>query len=556
MTLEDILALTRQRIGTILCGFLAGIILSTTYLWLTPVTYTASAIAYVRVSVPSQGADQERTDSYYAASQLASQKVKAFVPVFTSESVAQGVIDALGLRTTPAQLARSISAKNEKNALTINVSASAPTAEEAQTIADETIRQADAQIKRLDGADSPIGVALMSSAGLSGATRSPSPAKHIGIGALAGIVVGYASAFALDALDKRIRSQPDVASVVDEPVLATIPRSVEMTRRRYSETPDHGVEEALRKLRTNLRYTNIDKGIHTLVVTSALQGDGKSTVSANLARVMALSGLDVILVEGDLRKPTMSSTFDIDPSHPGLSHLLVGAVSLESALVHPSVPGLQVIPAGDTPPNPSELLGSDRMSDLLSYLSTDHVVIVDAPPVLPVTDAAALAENTDGVLLVVRSGRTTEDQLRQAASSVRQGGGTILGIVLNQVASSAFDRLRYGETVYGYTTDGRRPPDPAAPAAAAPDAEPEGLAETPPRHAKRALGPGSAMRLKGTGHAERVEHAGGAASTAEFIAMLTRRRPAAGRWTSADARTWRSRAGALSTTPPTVTTKA
>ena len=161
MTLEDILALTRQRIGTILCGFLAGIILSTTYLWLTPVTYTASAIAYVRVSVPSQGADQGRTDSYYAASQLASQKVKAFVPVFTSESVAQGVIDALGLRTTPVQLARSVSAKNEKNALTINVSASAPTAEEAQAIADETIRQADAQIKRLDGADSPIGVALM-----------------------------------------------------------------------------------------------------------------------------------------------------------------------------------------------------------------------------------------------------------------------------------------------------------------------------------------------------------------------------------------------------------
>ena len=215
------------------------------------------------------------------------------LPVFTSESVAQGVIDALGLRTTPAQLARSISAKNEKNALTINVSASAPTAEEAQTIADETIRQADAQIKRLDGADSPIGVALMSSAGLSGATRSPSPAKRVGTGALSGIVVGYVSAFALDVLDRRIRSQSDVASVVDEPVLATIPRSVEMTRRRYSEAPDHRVEEALRKLRTNLRYTNIDKGLHTLVVTSAMQADGKSTVSANLARVMALSGLEV-----------------------------------------------------------------------------------------------------------------------------------------------------------------------------------------------------------------------------------------------------------------------
>ncbi|PZU34224.1 MAG: exopolysaccharide biosynthesis protein [Actinomyces sp.] len=550
MTLEDVLALTRRRIGAILCGLLAGIVLSTISLWLTPVTYTASAIAYVRVSVPASGPDQKSADSYYAASQLASQKVKAFVPVFTSESVAQGVIDALGLRTTPAQLARSISAKNEKNALTINVSASAPTAEEAQTIADETIRQADAQIKRLDGADSPIGVALMSSAGLSGATRSPSPAKRVGTGALSGIVVGYVSAFALDVLDRRIRSQSDVASVVDEPVLATIPRSVEMTRRRYSEAPDHRVEEALRKLRTNLRYTNIDKGLHTLVVTSAMQADGKSTVSANLARVMALSGLEVILVEGDLRKPTMSSTFDIDPSHPGLSHLLVGAASLESALVRPSVPGLQVIPAGDTPPNPSELLGSARMSELLTYLAADHVVIVDAPPVLPVTDAVALAENTDGVLLVVRSGRTTEDQLQQAVSSIRQGGGTVLGIALNQVSSSALGRLRYGETVYGYATEYRaRPAGPPAPAAA-PDAALEDIAESPPRHANRAPGLGGIERLRDAGHAE------GAASTAEFIAMLARRRPAASRWSSSEARTWRSRAGALSATSPAITTKA
>ena len=281
-----------------------------------------------------------------------------------------------------------------------------------------------------------------------------------------------------------------------------------------------------------------------------MQADGKSTVSANLARVMALSGLEVILVEGDLRKPTMSSTFDIDPSHPGLSHLLVGAASLESALVRPSVPGLQVIPAGDTPPNPSELLGSARMSDLLTYLAADHVVIVDAPPVLPVTDAVALAENTDGVLLVVRSGRTTEDQLQQAVSSIRQGGGTVLGIALNQVSSSALGRLRYGETVYGYASENRaRPSGPPAPAAA-PDAALEDIAESPPRHASRAPGLGGIERLRDAGHAE------AAASTAEFIAMLTRRRPAASRWASSDARTWRSRTNALSAASPAITTKA
>jgi len=392
MTFEDVLKLTRQRIGAIAVGLVIGIALSLVSLWLTPITYTASAVAYVRVSVPSDSEDQSRADSYYAASQLASQKVKAFVPVFTSEPVAQGVINTLGLATTPAELSGSITATSEKNALTINVSAVAPTAAEAQAVADETVRQADAQIRRLEGSRSPVGLVLMSPSSMSGATRSPSLPKHLGLGGLGGVVLGYLLAFTRNALDKRVRSQSDVASVVEEPVLAAIPRSASIARDERSEDHDHRAEEALRKLRTNLRYANIDKGLRTLIVSSALQGDGKSTVSANLARVMALSGQDVILMEGDLRRPTMKDTFRMGSHHPGLSQLLVGATSLERALVRTPVAGLQVIPAGDTPPNPSELLGSTRMSELLSYLAADHVVIIDAPPILPVTDAVALAE--------------------------------------------------------------------------------------------------------------------------------------------------------------------
>lgn len=546
MTFEDVLTITRRRLSTILAGLLLGIVLSFIVLWMTPVTYTASAVAYVRVSVPSDGGDQRQTDSYYAASQLASQKVKAFVPVFTSESVAQGVIDALDLRTTPVRLSHSISAKNEKNALTIDISASAASAEDAQAIADETIRQADAQIKRLDGEDSPVGVALMSPSRLSGATRSPSPPKYIGTGVVAGVLIGYSAAFILNALDKRVRSQSDVGSVVDEPVLAIIPRSAEISRSRYTETPDHKVEEALRKLRTNLRYTNIDKGLRSFIVSSAMQGDGKSTVSANLARVMALSGLDVILVEGDLRRPTMNSTFHIDPHHPGLSHLLVGAASLESVLVTSPVPGLQIIPAGDIPPNPSELLGSTRMSDLLSYLASDHVVIVDAPPVLPVTDAVALAEHTDGVLLVIRSGSTTEDQLRQAAASIRQGGGTVLGIALNQVPSSAFDRLRYGETVYGYAAADRIP-----------SSHPATSSRTSSENATTPSAVPSQSH-PGVRHAD-AEQVGGtadAASMEEFVAMLRERRSTASRWASADAQTWRARTDNRRTTSTALKTRA
>ena len=141
--------------------------------------------------------------------------------------------------------------------------------------------------------------------------------------------------------------------------------------------------------------------------------------------------------------------------HPGLTQLLVGATSLDGVLVQSAVPGLRIIPAGDPPPNPSELLGSERMSDLVTYLSSKHVVIIDAPAALPVTDAAALGAHTDGVLLVARTGRTTDDQLEQTIAAIRQGGGTILGVVLNQVPSSGRRRLGIGDEVTAAATRGQ-----------------------------------------------------------------------------------------------------
>ena len=172
-----------------------------------------------------------------------------------------------------------------------------------------------------------------------------------------------------------------------------------------------GAEEAFRKLRTNLRYANVDEGVRSFVVTSGVQGDGKSTVACNLARVMALAGRSVVLIDGDLRRRRPQDEGKAGRRHPGLTQLLVGATSLDGVLVQSAVPGLRIIPAGDPPPNPSELLGSERMSDLVTYLSSKHVVIIDAPAALPVTDAAALGAHTDGVLLVARTGRTTDDQL-------------------------------------------------------------------------------------------------------------------------------------------------
>ena len=426
MTFEDLLKLTRRQVVAIAVGLLAGLFVALTVILLTPVSYQASAEAYIRVNVSPDGEAAQQ----YAASQLANQKVKAFVPVFTSEAVAQGVIDSLGLDMTPAQLSRSLSATNKNNTLTITVTATASSEDRARRIADEVVRQSAEQVKQLEGEDSPIEVVLMSPSALAPTTRSPSGFKYLGVGLVGGVLLGYALAFAREVWDRRVRSAADLAAVVDGPVLGVIPVSDAIAHGRVGTGARPRPAEGFRKLRTNMRYANVDKGVQSFVVTSGMQGDGKSTVASNLARVMALAGQSVVLIDGDLRRHRPHDGGG--RRRPGLTQLLVGSTSLDAVLVQSAVPGLRVIPAGDPPPNPSELLGSERMSDLVTYLSSKHVVVIDAPAALPVTDAAALGAHTDGVLLVARSGRTTNDQLEQTVEVIRQGGGSVFGVVLNQ----------------------------------------------------------------------------------------------------------------------------
>ena len=434
MTLEDLLTLTRQRIVPLVLGVLTCTLLALGVALVTPVTYSVSAVAYVRVDV-SEG--KTKTDTYLTASQLANQKVDAVVPVFTSEAVAQRVVDSLGLDVTPAQLAKTLTAEHTNNTLNVTVSASASTVDEAQTIADEVVNQAGVELKRLEGDSSPVDVVLMSSADLSSPVRSPSFVKYLIVGFIAGLVLSYAWVIVRELTDKRIRSVADVSEIIHRPVLGAVPTSDSILNGRGLQAVDVSAEEEFRKLRTNLRHVQVSAGKRVFVICSPARREGRSTVAINLARVMALSGQRVVLVEGDLREPVMGEVFALPPQRPGLAHLLIGAATLDQVLVSTSVRGLQVIPAGAAPSNPSELLGSTRMSDLLTHLASDYVVIVDSPPVLEFTDGVVMSEHAGGVLLVAGVGRTAQDQLRRAAQAIKQGGGAIIGAVLNRASSAS-----------------------------------------------------------------------------------------------------------------------
>lgn len=450
MTLRDFLRLTRRRLGTIIACLLVGILVAAGLFMLRPTTYTSQATAYVRVSIPGSSNASADSNAYFNASQLAAQKVKAFVPIFTSEPVAQKVIDQLHLSESPAELVSGLSASNATNSLTIDVAATGSSPEQSQQIADAVVTQSAAQVRQLEGAASPIQVVLMAPANLSQVTKSPSVIKYLGAGIVIGLLVGYGVAYARQRFDTRLRTVDDIDAHFDVPVLAVLPQSENIARMTAAEDEFHAAE-SLRKLRTNLRYANVDRQPRVILVTSPLKGDGKSSVAVNLAKVMALAGEEVVLVDTDMRRPSVAETYHLD-GPLGLPQVLVGSVRADSVLCQTKVSGLVVLPTFDTPPNPSELLGSGRMAELVADLARDRVVVLDAPPVLPVTDAAVLSQLSDTVVMIASAGRTRAEQLDQALAAVEQGKGNVGGVVLNRVASSKLARLRYGDAEYGYAS--------------------------------------------------------------------------------------------------------
>ena len=426
MTLEDLLHLTRRRIGSLVLALIVCVLASMLFAFASPSTYTATSQAYLRVKVAGDPA--QSTLSQYNAAQLAAMKADAVVPVFTSAAVAQRVVDSLKLDETAEEFASSVSATRVPETVSVQVSATAYSSHRAQVLADEVVRQAYAEIKDLEGEDSPVEIVLLSSAELVSATRSPALVTCVAVGLLAGLVLGYVWILVQELLDKSLRGPEEVREALSVPLLGALPRVPSL--RWLSRGAELKMEEQLRVARTNVLHALSQGGRRVVVVTSAGPQEGTSVTAASLARVLALSGHRVVLVGGDLRAPGMAGL----QGSPGLADVLTGSAYLGEALVKGSVEGLELLPAGRMPANPSELLGAPMMRDLLRELAADRLVIIDAPPVLRFTDGVVLAARAGGVILVARAGRTSAEDLHEAALAIEQGGGRMLGVVLNNVS--------------------------------------------------------------------------------------------------------------------------
>ncbi len=277
----------------------------------------------------------------------------------------------------------------------------------------------------------------------------PRPARNAALAAIVGLLLGIGAAFFVDYLDDRVRTEDDLASLTDEPVLAVVPTDHPPDSRPIAlSQPADSAVEAYRGLRTNLQFRGLDEILRVVQVTSSLPGEGKTTTVANLAVVLAQAGHRVAVVDADLRRPQIHETFGVAQS-PGLTDLLLGAAPREIVNHVPISDGyrISVYCSGVAPSNPSEMLGGRRMRQLLTDMGGHYdFVIVDSAPVLPVTDSVALANAVDGVLVVVHAGEVDRGNVNESVERLQRVSAPLLGFVLNRSDTSGFDA--YSSTAY------------------------------------------------------------------------------------------------------------
>src|SRR5215210_629245 len=280
---------------------------------------------------------------------------------------------------------------------------------------------------------------------------SPHPGRNARIGFILALLLAAALVPLLEAMDRRLREPEELEEISDAPLIGSIPDEA---------FPGKGsgpfVHEAFQTLRAGLTYFNIDRTINTVLVGSPTRGDGKTTVAANLARSLAEDGRNVIAVDCDLRRPQLAKRLGVgDDVHFGLDSVLIDRRDIDDALVDVDLEGgrLRVMP-GASPPNPSVLLGSERMRELLARLREEaDMVVLDTPPLLAVSDAIPLQEQVSGTVLVARMDYTSRDGVRKAASYIATAGGNLLGFVATGVqlgGVGGLDAYGYG---YGYTAE-------------------------------------------------------------------------------------------------------
>jgi non-specific protein-tyrosine kinase len=437
--------------------------------------YTSSVTLFV-----STAGSAQNVASLYDGGLAAQQRVQSYADLVSSERVASEVIRRLGLTDTPGELAGRISGHAVTDTVLLRASVRDRDPGEAQLIANEVGAVFTTEIAKVeapadaaaggtgtptgptgpaaagaaagaapgDVSASPVRVSVWEAAKRPGHPVSPNVAQNIALGLLAGIALGIGLAVTRHRLDTTVKSAQDVTAAADLPTIGLIAydRTTRSQPLTVVDRPRLPRAEAFRQLRTNLQFIGVDARPRLITITSCRSSDGKTTTALNLAAALAQSGARVVAVEADLRRPSFGPYLGIEPAG-GLTSILAGQARPGSVMQPIAKGQVLAITSGRVPPNPSEILGSMAMSDLLAELREEFdYVIIDAPPLLAVTDAAVVSALTDGTILIARAGRTRRVDLAHAGALLRNVDANILGVVLNMVPTRGPDAYSYTDS--------------------------------------------------------------------------------------------------------------
>jgi polysaccharide biosynthesis transport protein len=465
LTIHDYLRTLRERWRVVTIAVLFGLGGATAFFFLRPPQYTAELTMYVS----SQGADT--TQAAYQGAQLSENRVASYTDLVTSPRVIGDVIRRLGLTETEDELAKRIIATSKLDSVLIDVTATDPSPQRAADVVNAVggvFPNLVAELERstTPGAQPVVAVRVVQPALVPNRPSSLPLWAILVIGLMAGMALGAVAALFRNAMDVTIRSPEQLRAHTGSPNLGIIAYNPSVPSRplMVHDDPQSPRSEAFRQLRTNIQFVDVDNPRKVVVVTSSMPSEGKTTTLANLAIAMSSAANRVLLIEADLRRPRLSELLGVHRSI-GLTNVLSGRIDYAQAIQPWAKGAFDILASGPLPPNPSELLGSRSMRGLIDQLRMHYdVILIDTPPLLPVTDAAAVAPATDGAILISRYKHTKRAQIDSAIGALEAVGVPVLGTVLTMVPNTGVHAYSHYQSYY--QTESRPAPSPSPRAAA------------------------------------------------------------------------------------------
>lgn len=451
MDVRDCLRAVRRRWWLVLAAVAAALGIAAGMTAIAVPQYATSVTFFV--TTPSRGV----TDSYQGGL-FSKQRVRSYADLLVGNKIAAAVAAEDGVGLSAAEIQSRVSARGVPDTVLLVATVTDESPARSERITKALAKHFVALVKDLEtpaGSDAAaVKVEVVAGPLLDEVPVHPRPTRNLILAAVLGVLIGAAVAVLRELLDATIKTSETLREVSNAPVLAVVPFDASAKRSPLVLAGDtHSARaEAFRHLRTNLQFVDVDRPVKVLVITSSVPEEGKSTTAVNLAIAFAVSGRRVLLIEADLRRPRVAGYLGLEGA-VGLSNVLAGQVEVDDVLQRWGHSDLRILPSGLVPPNPSELLGSRNMASLLGRLRSEFdIIILDTPPLLPVTDAAVVAASADGVVLVARSGKTPQARVRTAVNSLRAVDAQVLGCVLNMQPSKGDTRYSY----YAYSTQSSR----------------------------------------------------------------------------------------------------